>query len=138
MHPRTPVTAALVLVVLASGAACPSPQAHLGDGPCVPRIEVSPVRAVPGGTVTISSEDTCDTAPPTDGWKVGAGRGGDGDPLSSVTTTETFDGSFQVELTLPTEFPLGEACAAVTNWDLGDCDDTGSCAGPSSTFQVVE
>ncbi|MBD8584504.1 hypothetical protein IFT77_02015 [Frigoribacterium sp. CFBP 13729] len=58
--------------------------------------------------------------------------------MSSVTTTETFDGSFQVELTLPTEFPLGEACAAVTNWDLGDCDDTGSCAGPSSTFQVVE
>jgi hypothetical protein len=23
-------------------------------------------------------------------------------------------------------------------WDFGDCDDTGSCAGPSSTFQVVE
>jgi hypothetical protein len=34
-------------------------------------------------------------------------------------------------------FPLGEAFAAVTNRDFGDCDDTGRCAGPSSTFQVV-
>jgi hypothetical protein len=37
----------------------------------------------------------------------------------------------------PVWFPLGEAFAAVTNRDFGDCDDTERCAGPSSTFQVV-
>jgi len=138
MHPRTPVTAALVLVVLAGTAACSSGGTQPENGPCVPRIEVSPVKATPGGTITITSKDTCETAPPADGWKVGAGHVGDGDPTFSVTTMETFDGSFEVEMTLPADFPTGEAYAAVTNWDIGDCHDTGSCASPSDTFQVAD
>lgn len=95
------------------------------------------MKETPGGTVTISSQDTCETAPPADGWEVGAGHVGDGDLAFSVTTMETFDGSFEVELTLPADFPPGEAYAAVANWDIGDCNDTVSCASPSDTFQVA-
>ena len=36
--------------------------------------------------------------------------------MFSVATLETFDGSSEVGLTLPADFPTGEACAAVTNW----------------------
>jgi len=138
MHRKAPLTAALFLAVLAGTAACSSGAPPGEEGLCVPRIEVSPVKATPGGTVTISSKDTCETAPPADGWEVGAGHVGDGDSAFSVTTMETFYGTFEVEQTLPADFPSGETYAAVKNWNIGDCNDTGSCASPSDTFQVAD
>ncbi|WP_123517948.1 hypothetical protein [Frigoribacterium sp. PhB24] len=99
---------------------------------------MSPAKAAPGETVTISSDDSCATAPPSGGWRVGAGHVGDGDPIATVSTTETFDGYFRATLALAVDFPTGESYVAVIDWDVGDCDDTASCAGPSDTFQVAE
>jgi len=137
MHPRTVSTAALAIVLLAGTAGCAS-DGGPDRGACVSRFAVSPERAAPGETVTLSSEDICETASPADGWTIDVGHVGDGDPVFSVTTVETFDGLFRFELTLPPDFPAGEAYAGVADWDTNDCADNGSCASPSATFHVAD
>ena len=131
------MTAALAVVLLAGTAGCAT-GGRSAPGACVPRVEVSPKSAAPGETVTLSSEDIYETAPPANGWTVEVGHVGDGDPVYSVTTVDTFDGLFRFELTLPRDFPTGEAYAGVADWDTSNCADNGSCASPSVTFQVAD
>jgi hypothetical protein len=75
---------------------------------------------------------------PQGGWVVGAAHvGGGGDSLVSVTTDQTFDGSFSVRLTLPENFPVGESFAGVKNWDYSNCGSSvQSCAAASGNFYV--
>lgn len=50
---------------------------------------------------------------------------------------DEFDGTFRVELDLPSGFPAGDAFAGVENWDYSECADTGSCASASASFTVT-
>lgn len=103
---------------------------------CVPRMTVSPTTATPGASITLISEDICDLAAPVHGWQVGAGSTAGGGSLVTVRTTESFDGSFEVTITLPADFPSGKAYAGIDDWDYSTCPDNASCAVPLVTFEV--
>lgn len=74
----------------------------------------------------------------TTGCASGGSPPEDGSCVPRIEVTETFDGSFRATLALPGDFPTGESYVTVIDWDVGDCDDTASCAGPSDTFRVAE
>lgn len=119
--------------VLFSGCTMSSPPPSSG---CVPRVMVEPKVAAPGGTITLTSDTTCDDEPPRGGWAVIAAPVGSPQALASVTTDDEFDGSFRVTITLPTDFPAGEAYAGIDNWDYSFCSDDGSCASATGDFTV--
>lgn len=54
------------------------------------------------------------------------GHVGDVKILVQVKSSDTFDGSFRVELTLLGYFPIREAYAGVDNWGYSTCPDAGS------------
>lgn len=131
--------ATIVAVLLVSGCA-PGGDGAAPSVPgyaCVPRMSVSPVTASPGASITLMSKDVCDVAVPAGGWQVGAGSVGSGDHLVTALTTESFDGSFAVTITLPVDFPIGAAHAGVANWDYPPCLDNAGCPGASASFEVV-
>jgi hypothetical protein len=103
---------------------------------CVPRMTVSPTTVTPGVSITLSSEDICDLAAPAHGWQVGVGSTAGGGSLVTARTPERFDGSFEVTIVLPTDFPSGKAYAGIDDWDYSMCPDNASCAVPAVTFEV--
>jgi hypothetical protein len=103
---------------------------------CVPRMRIAPATIHPGDSITVESADSCNVKVPSKGWVVVAGHVGAGKTLVQVNRSDEFTGSFRVELTLPSDFPVGEAYAGVDNWDYSTCADTGSCAGPMASFTV--
>jgi len=127
-----------VVLALALGVPALGGCGALSGSGCVPRMSVEPSHASPGDTITVTSDDTCGVPIPQGGWAVGAGHVGGGVNLPvSVTSDRKFDGSFTVHLTLPDNFPLGEAFAGVNNWDYSSCTDANSsCAGPTGEFYV--
>lgn len=106
-------------------------------GGCVPRIMIEPAEVSAGETISITSDTACDDAAPSGGWVVGAGHIPGGEPLVSVVTDEQFDGSFELSLTLPADFPEGEAWAGVQNWDYSFCAANASCAAATGDFTVT-
>lgn len=124
---------ALVLAVPALSS-CSTPPASS----CVPRMFVDSLHVSPGGTITVTSDTTCDVPTPEGGWVVGARAVGPGSTsLVSVTSEDQFDGSFTVQLTIPDDFPIGEGYAIVENWNYSSClDANSSCAVASATFYV--
>ena len=106
-----------------------------GHESCLPRISVSPSTAVAGGQITLASSDVCGADVPAEGWTVEVGH--NGRALVSHTTLEPFDGSFELTIDLPRDFPEGLAFVHVDNWDYSSCDDTGSCASIDVGFEVV-
>jgi len=125
----------LAACVLASG--CAVLQESPGAGNCVPRMSISSDEVIQGDAVSLVTADVCKVEPPPGGWRVSAGHVGDGTALISAETDEAFDGSFDVSLELPDDFPTGEAWIEIEDWDYSTCADTGSCAGPSTTFAVL-
>lgn len=104
---------------------------------CVPRITVTPAVAAPGDTITLESDTTCDDAPPDGGWIVTATHVGSTAVLAQTTSNAQFDGSFIARMVLPTDFPIGEAYAGVSNWDYSFCESGGgSCASATGDFIV--
>lgn len=110
---------------------------NIGGGSCVPRMRIEPATIHPGDSITVASADKCNVKIPGEGWDVVAGHAGGGKALVHVKSSDPFDGSFRVELTLPHDFPVGQAYAGVDNWDYSTCPDAASCAGPMSSFTVV-
>lgn len=73
------------------------------------------------------------------GWLVVAGHVGDGGKgFVQVRTSDTFDGSFRVQLKLPDDFRAGDALAGVSNWDYSRCPDNASCAAPMGNFTLEQ
>ncbi|MBD3942731.1 hypothetical protein IF188_13600 [Microbacterium sp. NEAU-LLC] len=106
---------------------------------CVPVIVVSPSTVAPGDMITLSSDTPCDVTMPDGGWSIAVAPVGAGDePLALATTDAPFDGSFEVTVRLPTDFPEGDAFARVDNWDYSFCSGagSGSCASASGDFTV--
>ena len=103
---------------------------------CVHRMRIAPATIHPGDSITVESADSCNVKVPSKGWVVVAGHVGAGKALVQVNRSDEFNGSFRVELTLPSDFPVGEAYAGVDNWDYSTCADPGSCAGPIASFTV--
>lgn len=99
-------------------------------------MQIEPATIHPGDSITVVSADKCNVKVPGSGWTVVAGHVGNGKALVQVKSSDKFDGSFRVELTLPADFPIGEAYAGVDNWDYSTCPDAGSCASPMSSFTV--
>lgn len=132
-----PVIGLVVLTtcVLVSGCAVQ----HEGprDTNCVPRMSVSSGEAVRGEVVTLVTADVCEVAIPSGGWRVSAGHVGDGTALITAETRDELDGSFDLSLELPADFPTGDAWIGIENWDWSTCADAVSCAGPSTTFTVL-
>ena len=138
-YDRTMKSRSLTLVLaLALGVPALGGCGALSGSSCLPRLSVEPSHASPGDTITVKSADTCDAPMPQGGWVIGAGHVGGGvDSLVSVTTDQTFDGSFSVRLTLPESFPVGESFAGVKNWDYSNCGSAvESCASASGNFYV--
>ena len=125
---------ALTACVLVSG--CAVLNGGPGDTNCVPRMSVSSDEVVRGEVVTLVTADVCEVAIPSGGWRVSAGHVGDGTALITAETEEQLDGSFDVSLELPGDFPTGDAWIGIENWDYSTCADASSCAGPSTTFTV--
>jgi hypothetical protein len=131
---------ALVVVSLAlGGCTAINTATNPASGYCVPRVHVEPATVHAGDTITVVSDDSCGVAVPGGGWLVVAGHVGDGGKGQvTVRSSDLFDGSFRVELTLPDTFPVGEAYAGVDNWDFSPCADTASCAAPMGGFTVEQ
>lgn len=133
--------AAAVATLTLSGCATVTPTAEMGNpdaaGCVVPLVRVTPATVHPGDTITVVSGDPCDIPIPGEGWLVVAGHVGDGGARVHVTSDDELDGLFRVELTLPDDFPIGEAYAGIGNWDYSTCPDNASCAGPTGSFTVV-
>ena len=127
--------AVLTACVLVSG--CAVQNEGRGDTSCVPRMSVSSGEVVRGEVVTLVTADVCEVELPSGGWRVSAGHVGDGTAVIVAETDEALDGSFEVSLELPADFPTGDAWIGIENWDYSTCDDAGSCAGPSTTFTVL-
>lgn len=125
----------LTACVLVSG--CAVLDESPGGTNCVPRMSVSSDEVVRGEVVTLVTADVCEVALPSGGWRVSAGHVGDGTALITAETDEELDGSFDVSLELPADFPTGDAWIGIENWDYSTCADAGSCAGPSTTFTVL-
>ncbi|WP_291036450.1 hypothetical protein [Herbiconiux sp.] len=102
---------------------------------CLPHITVSPSPAVAGEPIVLASADVCGADVPAEGWTVVVGHAEQ--PPISVTTAEPFDGSFEVTVDLPPDFPAGRAYVNIRNWDYSTCNDTGSCATLDVGFEVV-
>ena len=128
--------AAAVMIVALSLALAGCAANKVTSENCVPRMRIEPATVHPGDSITVQSADTCKVKIPVDGWVVVAGHVGAGKALVQVKRSAEFNGSFRVELTLPSDFPVGEAYAGVDNWDYSTCADTGSCAGPMGSFTV--
>ena len=103
---------------------------------CVPRMNIAPATVHPGDSITVQSADRCKVEIPAVGWVVVAGHVGAGKALVEVKHSAEFNGSFRMELTLPSDFPVGEAYAGVDNWNYSTCAGTGSCAAPMGSFTV--
>ena len=99
---------------------------------------VDPKTVSPGGTITLRSDTTCDNEPPQEGWVVTAAPVGNQKELATATTHDRFDGSFRVTLTLPADFPAGDAYTGIDDWDYSFCSDNGSCASATGDFTVEQ
>ena len=104
---------------------------------CVPRMSVTPNPAHPGDTIRVESSDVCKVAVPAEGWHVAVHPSGSSSGSVDVTTSEPFDGTFSVPLTLPEDFRLGEGSAGIENWDYSTCPDDASCASPYGSLDVT-
>lgn len=132
-----PVIGLVVLAACVPVSGCAVHREGPGDTDCVPRMSVSSDEVVRGEIVTLVTADVCQVALPSGGWRVSAGHVGDGTAVIVADTDEALDGSFEVSLELPADFPTGDAWIGIENWDYSTCDDAGSCAGPSTTFTVL-
>ncbi|WP_368499570.1 hypothetical protein [Herbiconiux sp. A18JL235] len=110
-----------------------------GGDSCLPGLEVAPSPAVAGASITISAPDPCGVEVPDGGWEVVVTLGDGGDPVLTRTTTQPFDGSFELTIDLPADLPPGQAYVDVANWTYVPCDDTGtgSCATAARPFEIV-
>jgi hypothetical protein len=133
---RASAIAVVALVMALTGCSPNSPTGGVSGGNCVPRVHIEPAIVHPGGPITVVSTDKCNVKVPTGGWNVVAGHIGDGKALVREKSSGTFDGSFRAQLTLPGDFPLGDAYAGIKNWDYSTCADSGSCASPQGVFKV--
>lgn len=104
---------------------------------CFPEpLKATPASVAAGGAVTISSAAArCDLGYP-DGhtYSIVLWHRGIHSESSSVRVAP--DGAFGTELTVPADFPHGEAFVVVSGSTYDDCADTGSCAGYSTTITV--
>lgn len=126
---------AIIIALTAPVSACAS--SAFPEAKCVPRVLITPSVAAPGEVITLTSDTECQATVPPGGWRIVAAHVGR-EPAVSVTTTERFDGDFEVTLTLPNDFPEGEAYAGVDNWDYSFCNDTNaSCASATGDFTVT-
>lgn len=133
MRMRRVATAAALAAVTAgllSGCALLS-----GPDDCLPGLSVTPNPAVAGETVTVTAEE-CDVSVPDEGWTIVLGHAGGG-PIVTESTTQAFDGTFELTVELPPDFPDGPAYVDVANWVYVPCDDTGSCASAERPFDVI-
>ncbi len=105
---------------------------------CFPsRVHVTPGAAAPGETITVSSEAAdCDL-----GYREGHTYSvavivpHHRSPESVVPVD--VDGRFSSELTIPADFPSGDAWVVVAGSPYDQCDDTrGSCAGYGAGLTV--
>lgn len=119
-----------------SGCASSSSGPGLGSDGCVPRLTVEPASAQPGDTVTVSSTDVCDDRVPKGGWAVTVQQPIEDGRRTTTRSADAFDGSWSVQVVLPSDFPSGEASVGIDNWDYSFCADNGSCAGVSGVFRV--
>ncbi|QJU53751.1 hypothetical protein SCB71_11010 [Herbiconiux sp. KACC 21604] len=105
---------------------------------CLPVLEVAPSPAVAGDSITVTAPDPCEVDVPDGGWEIVVTLEG-GDPVLTRTTTQPFDGAFELTLDLPADLPPGQAYVDIANWTSVPCDDTGtsSCASPARPFEVV-
>lgn len=127
-----------VVVVVAVGTVSGCTTSSVGDrAGCVPRTDVSPRTAHPGDVVTLTTTDACDVPVPDDGWEVSAFAPVEGAQHTTVRSDEPLDGSWSASVTLPSDFPLGEATFGIENWDFSTCPDDASCAAPFGSFRVV-
>jgi len=131
-----PLIGLLVLTACVPVSGCAILHEGQGDTNCVPRMSVTSGEVVRGEVVTLVTADVCEVAIPSGGWRVSAGHVGDGTALITAETDEELDGSFDVSLELPADFPTGDAWIGIENWDYSTCADASSCAGPSTTFTV--
>lgn len=137
MKIRAVVGLGVLVLALTGLAGCTGSEGLPGATICVPRIHIDPKEASAGMTIVVSSTDTCDIAAPKGGWVVVASRVGAGEtPLAQTTTSQSFDGSFRVELAIPAGSPAGDAWAGITNWDYSACADNGSCAAAMTEFTI--
>lgn len=139
MRVRGFVAVGLALVVGAGAmSGCTASSGGVGPrgGGCVPRLTVVPATAHPGEIVTVSSKDVCRDRVPDAGWEVSVTQPIEGGRRVSVRSSDRFDGSWSVPITLPRDFPAGETAVGIDNWDYSFCDDTGSCAAVSGVLQV--
>jgi hypothetical protein len=127
-----PTVAAFVLMPLLGGCS------GLPAAGCVPRLTIEPAVAQPGSVIVVNSDTTCGDRVPDGGWIVTA-TSGDDDRHVSIITTDSFNGSFSVDLSLPQDFPAGEATVRIENWDYSFCSGSGSgsCASASGDFMVA-
>ena len=119
----------LTLMALA-GCSAPAPA-------CVPQLEVTPNPAHPGDRVQVRSSNVCGVAVPREGWRVDVSSGGEQHSVVSATTSQAFDGTFSVTVTLPNGIAEGDASAHIQNWDYSTCPDDASCIGASGYFTIV-
>ncbi|MEV7934006.1 hypothetical protein [Curtobacterium sp. NPDC089185] len=114
-----------------------SSSADAGRDWCVPLLTVAPVTVQPGDTVTLRSEDRCDAPVPDGGWHVVATVPQADGPEVAFRSADSFDGSWSASVTLPRDFPVGDAVFGIADWDDAPCSDTsGSCAAASGSFTV--
>lgn len=133
MRMRQVATAAALAAVTAglmSGCALLS-----GPNPCLPGLAVTPSPAVAGETVTVTAGE-CDVAVPDAGWTVVLGHA-EGAPIVTESTSQAFDGTFELTVELPSDFPEGPAYVGIANWVYVPCNDTSSCASADRPFDVI-
>jgi hypothetical protein len=133
---RASAIAVVALTMALTGCSPTSATGGISGGNCVPRVQIEPAIVHPGNSITVVSTDKCNVKVPGDGWTVVAGHIGDGKALVQGISSGTFDGSFRAKLTLPGDFPMGDAYAGIKNWDYSTCADSGSCASPQGDFNV--
>lgn len=130
----TLVSATAMAVLLMSGcASSPAPRSDL----CVPQLKVAPSLPRPGDTITVTTKDHCDVDVPANGWLVVAAPVGELQAAVREVSRERIDGTFEMEVPLPSDFPAGEAFVRIENWDYSECSGSGSCASASGSFTVM-
>lgn len=103
----------------------------------MPRVEIEPVTAHAGSSISIAVDSGCDVETPEGGWKLIAAPVGHRESAVRVSVDENLADGFTAQLRLPEDFPEGEAFAGIDEWDFSKCSDSGSCASPTSGFTVT-
>lgn len=111
---------------------------EVGPQKCFPsRVHVAPGTAAPGETITVSSEAAdCDLGY-REGhtYSVAVIAPHHRSPESVVPVDGA--GRFSAELTIPADFPSGDAWVVVEGSPYDHCDDThGSCAGYTTALTI--